>query len=133
MDARDVQRLCEDFLSAWNSHDVERVLGVYTDDVVYCDPSTRGKIHGSDGLRRYLTKLFDRWEMSWRARAAYGLATESVSCALLWSATLSRRGSERSVEVNGMDYLAFDGERAARNEVYFDRTTLAPLFEHGEA
>jgi ketosteroid isomerase-like protein len=41
-DARD--RLVADFLDAWNSQDVERVLDCYTDDVRYRDPNTRGEV-----------------------------------------------------------------------------------------
>jgi len=37
--------LVTDFLGAWNSQDVERVLDCYTDDVRYRDPNTRGEVH----------------------------------------------------------------------------------------
>jgi ketosteroid isomerase-like protein len=31
-------------LSAWNSHDVDRVVACYTEDCIYRDPNTRGII-----------------------------------------------------------------------------------------
>lgn len=34
--------LVADFLAAWNSQDVERLLDCYTHDVRYRDPNTRG-------------------------------------------------------------------------------------------
>ena len=36
-------------LSAWNSHDVDRVVACYTEDCIYRDPNTRGR---SPGTRR---------------------------------------------------------------------------------
>ena len=36
--------LVADFLAAWNSQDVERLLDCYTHDVRYRDPNTRGEI-----------------------------------------------------------------------------------------
>src|SRR6185369_11126445 len=40
-------------LSAWNSHDVNRVVACYTEDVVYRDPNTRGAVEGKGALSRY--------------------------------------------------------------------------------
>ena len=50
------------------------------------------------------------------------------SCAL-WTATLSPRGSQRSVDIDGMDLVLLDGDLITRNEVYFDRALLAPLVQ----
>ena len=61
----ELETLARRFLDAWNSQDVEAVLACYTDDVVYRDPNTRGSVNGSDNMRRYLTKLFSTWSMTW--------------------------------------------------------------------
>ena len=63
--------IAEEFLAAWNTQDVETVLGCYTEDVEYRDPNTRGTVTGHDALGRYLTKLFDRWQMHWALREAF--------------------------------------------------------------
>ena len=44
MDREKMLTLAEAFLAAWNSQDVERVLGVYTDDVTYVDMVTIIKV-----------------------------------------------------------------------------------------
>ena len=111
------------FLAAWTSQDVDRVLDCYTDDVRYHDPNTRGDVTGRDALRRYLTKLFAGWQMTWAAREVFDLASEE-GVVFLWRATFRRPGDDKVVEIDGMDLAVLRGDRVARNEVYFDRTAL---------
>jgi steroid delta-isomerase-like uncharacterized protein len=122
-DARD--RLVADFLAAWNSQDVERVLDCYTEDVRYRDPNTRGEVVGRDALRRYLSRLFAEWRMNWQSRETFAF-TGADGAAFLWRATLRRADSDHAFEVEGMDLAVLDGGRVARNEVYFDRSALLP-------
>jgi ketosteroid isomerase-like protein len=126
MNHAEVVELAERFLAEWNSQEVERVAGIYTDDVSYRDPNTRGSVEGGDALRRYLTKLFQRWEMTWSLREAFPLLDED-GAAVLWRASLRPAGGSDAVEVDGMDLVVVEGDRVARNEVYFDRALLAPL------
>jgi hypothetical protein len=46
---------------------------------------------------------------------------------LCFNYRLKRLGGEREVIVNGMDLVVVEGELISRNEVYFDRSLLAPL------
>jgi ketosteroid isomerase-like protein len=127
-----MSRSPEEFLAAWNTQDVGTVLGCYTEDVEYRDPNTRGMVTGHDALRRYLTKLFDGWQMHWRLRELFPLEYGDGS-AVLWEATLGLKGSDRSVVVEGMDLAILRGRCLARNEVYFDRSPLAALLGDPEA
>lgn len=111
------------FLDAWTSQDVERVLDCYTDDLRYRDPNTRGEVTGRESLRRYLTRLFTGWQMTWAAREVFDLAGQD-GVALLWRATFRRTGEARVIEIDGMDLAVLRGDRVARNEVYFDRSAL---------
>ena len=117
-------RLITRFLAAWTSQDVERVLDCYTDDVRYHDPNTRGDVTGRDAMRRYLTKLFAGWQMTWAAREVFDLASDE-GVAFLWRATFRRPGDDEVIEIDGMDLAVLRGDRVARNEVYFDRAALA--------
>lgn len=125
MDRQEMHDLATRFLDAWNSQDVERVLDVYTDDVRYLDPNTRGVVEGREALRRYLTKLFARWTMHWSLREAF-LFEDRNGCAIRWHAALTPAGGGTTVGVDGMDIAVVRDARLARNEVYFDRAALAP-------
>ena len=115
--------LVKRFLDAWTSQDVERVLDCYTDDVRYHDPNTRGDVIGRDSMRRYLTRLFADWQMTWAAREVFDLEGQD-GVALLWRATFRRPGHDATVEIGGMDLALLRGDRVARNDVYFDRAAL---------
>jgi uncharacterized protein (TIGR02246 family) len=127
MDETRMYELAEEFLEAWNSQDPERVAAVYTDDVKYVDPNTRGAVEGGDSLRRYLKKLLARWKMHWSLREAY-LLDGGNGCAILWHATIQLAEGGGKVEADGMDLILVRDDRVERNEVYFDRTILAPLW-----
>jgi len=122
----ELETLARHFLDAWNSQDVEAVLACYTDDLVYRDPNTRGSVIGSDNMRRYLTKLFSAWSMTWSLREAHAFR-DSDGAAILWHATFSRAGQQSHVEADGMDFVALRGRLACRNEVYFDRVLLSAV------
>jgi nuclear transport factor 2 (NTF2) superfamily protein len=126
MNEKKMMDLAERFLNAWNTQEVGRVLGCYTKDVEYRDPNTRGAVRGEENLRRYLTKLFSGWRMHWTLREAH-LFEGGNGCAVLWHATFRRPDGAQTIGVDGMDFVAVEGDRIARNEVWFDRAQIAPL------
>ena len=126
MNKRDLDPIIDRFLAAWTSQEVGRVLDCYTEDLIYCDPNTRGMVEGRDAMGRYLSKLFAAWEMTWSNRSFYELKGDD-GAAFLWHATFKRPGRELIVQADGMDLALLRGDKICRNEVYFDRTVLAPL------
>jgi len=132
MNRSEVIAFAQEFLAAWNSQDVDRVVACYTDDLVYRDPSTGGEVHGAAGMRRYLTALFRAWEMRWSLREAHPLA-ERDGAAVLWHATLRPARHGALVETDGMDLVLMRGDRIERNEVWFDRSVLAAAADAGRS
>jgi hypothetical protein len=60
MDVESALKFAEEWQAAWNSHDVERVLAHYTDDVVFQSPyvvhrlrEPSGEVRGKAALRAY--------------------------------------------------------------------------------
>ena len=123
IDLAEAVRLSDAILSAWNEQDVETVLSCYTEDCVYLDPNTRGPVVGREALRRYLTKLFARWRMTWSRREVFLLA-DGAGTAFLWHAQLTPAAGGKTAEVDGMDLALVRDGRLSRNEVYFDRMGL---------
>jgi ketosteroid isomerase-like protein len=60
MDAEFALRFAEEWVAAWNAHDLDRILTHYSDDVVFSSPhiarrlgKPSGEVHGIDALRAY--------------------------------------------------------------------------------
>ncbi len=60
MDAEFALSFADEWVAGWNSHDLERILTHYADDVVFSSPHIvdrlgrpSGKVHGKDELRAY--------------------------------------------------------------------------------
>ncbi len=123
MEREEILRLAEAFLAAWNAQDVDRVLSCYTEDCIYQDPNTRGPVVGHDALRRYLTRLFDGWNMHWSMREFFPFA-ETDGCAFLSKARLTPTSGGATTEIDGIDLAVVRDDRLCRNEVYFDRVAL---------
>jgi len=126
MRSDELKGICERFLAAWNTQDVEAVVATYTDDVIYRDPNTRGEVRGAEALRHYLRKLFAGWRMHWTLREVHPI-DGADGAAVLWRAGFRRPQGAQVVEADGMDLALLRGDRLSRNEVYFDRAILAPL------
>jgi nuclear transport factor 2 (NTF2) superfamily protein len=126
VDEKTMLRLAEGTLNDWNTQEPDRVLSRYTEDLIYRDPNTRGEVKGAEAMRRYLRKLFGAWKMHWSLREAH-LLEDRNGCAVLWHATFRKPEGDKTVEIDGMDFVEMDGDRIRRNEVYFDRAALAPL------
>ena len=123
MNREEVRRLTEEVLEAWNQQDVEAVVGCYTPDCSYSDPNTRGPVVGREAFRRYLTRLFEQWQMHWSLREFFSFE-DGLGGAFLWRARLTPASGGRTVEVEGMDLVRLEGGKLCRNEVYFDRAAL---------
>jgi ketosteroid isomerase-like protein len=131
MDTATLHEIGDRLVDAWNRHDVDAVVACYSEDLVYIDPNTRGPVEGADAMRRYLTKLFARWEMRWEVEQVFPLA-EIDGSAARWRASLTNRATGKTAEVEGMDLVLIDGDLVKRNEVYYDRVALAPLVAPGD-
>jgi ketosteroid isomerase-like protein len=60
MELADAERFAAQWADDWNSHDLERILAHYTDDVVFASPrlveimgDPKGEVRGKDALRAY--------------------------------------------------------------------------------
>jgi ketosteroid isomerase-like protein len=123
MKREEILALTEAVLDAWNEQDVEAVLGCYTPDCVYWDPNTRGSVVGRDAFRKYLSRLFEQWQMHWSLREFFPFE-DGLGGAFLWRARLTPAAGGKTVEVDGMDLVLLEGTKLRRNEVYFDRAAL---------
>jgi len=70
-------RLAAEWLEAWNSHDLERIMGHYAEDVEFVSPFVvklmghcDGTIHGKTDLKRYFAQGLSAYpELAFRLHA----------------------------------------------------------------
>jgi steroid delta-isomerase-like uncharacterized protein len=114
---------------AWNSHDVEAILAMHTEDSVFENHTSGGKGVGKVAIRDILKGVFKAFpDIHFDARRTYvrdGLVTQE------WTATGTlavpfTKGSTtvqptgRKISWNGVDVMPFEGNLVARKDVYVD-------------
>lgn len=66
MDLDDAYRFADTWAAAWNSHDLDRVIALFADDVVFRSPvaarllGTDGTVRGAAALRAYWSQALAR-------------------------------------------------------------------------
>ena len=58
MSIQDNLKLDEENFAAWNAHDIERSLAVYSDEVVWTDIGSPQPLHGKEAARQYIQGWF---------------------------------------------------------------------------
>jgi steroid delta-isomerase-like uncharacterized protein len=114
---------------AWNSHNVEAILAMHTDDSVFENHTSGGKGIGKAAIREILKGVFSTFpDIRFDARRTYvrdDLVTQE------WTATATlaipyTRGATTvqptgtKVSWNGVDVMPFVGALVARKDVYVD-------------
>ena len=114
---------------AWNSHDVEAILAMHTEDSVFENHTSGGKGIGKGAIREILKGIFAAFpDIRFDARRTYvrdGLVTQE------WTATgtlaipytngpTTVQPTGRKVSWNGVDVIPFAGNLVARKDVYVD-------------
>ena len=61
MDLEEAQRFADEWVAAWNAHDLDRIIKHYADDVVFTSPVAARIIEGSNGVVRGVEALRGYW------------------------------------------------------------------------
>ena len=66
LDRQHAERFADEWLAAWNDHDLGEILDHYADDVVFTSPFALelaerddGTLHGKEELRRYFARALE--------------------------------------------------------------------------
>ena len=126
-----LEKIIAAYGDAWNSHDVEAILAMHTEDSVFENHTSGGKGVGKAAIREILKGIFTTFpDIRFNARRTYvrdGLvAQEWTATATLavpftrGSATVQPTGEK--ISWNGVDVIPFTGSLVARKDVYVDST-----------
>jgi uncharacterized protein (TIGR02246 family) len=120
MDEVDLMRLLEEHTEAWNSHDLDRLMGLFVDDCVF-DASGGSEVHGQrfagrDHVRAAFAQVFEmmpdaNWGDGRHAVIGDGYGVSE------WTLTGTLSSGDR-VEVDGCDFLTFRGSEIIRKNSY---------------
>ncbi|MEO8297113.1 MAG: nuclear transport factor 2 family protein [Burkholderiales bacterium] len=118
-------------LDAWEAGRVDDLLAHYTEDVVYSDTRTKGKIQGKPALRRYLGKLLGRYDLKFFLVEGHRIEGHDGE-SMLWECVYRRRLpggglSNTIVQQRGISLCMVDGDQVKRHEAFIDLSVLDKL------
>ena len=125
----ELEKVIAAYGEAWNSHNVEAILAMHTEDSVFENHTSGGAGVGKDAIREILKGVFAAFpDIRFDARRTYvrdGVVTQE------WTATgtlaipytkgtTTVQPTGKKVSWNGVDVIPFAGNLVARKDVYVD-------------
>jgi len=115
----------ESWIAAWNSHDVEKVVNVFTEDVMYEDVPFGEVNHGRAELRKFVASEFD-------AVPDLKVELESSSVqgshgSIQWVFSGTDKGiykTGKTFKVRGASVITLKGGKISHNVDYYDAATI---------
>ena len=130
MATSDVERVLEDWATAWSSHDTAKVLALFTDDCVYEDVTFGMVNHGKEELRAFADGSFAAVPDFTIALTARFVAGNWA--AMEWVMSGTHKGDfpgmpatgKRFSAIRGATVVELQGGKIHRNSDYWDAATF---------
>jgi len=118
-------RIVENWVAAWNSHDVNRVIPLFTNDVLYEDVTFGAVNHGSADLRKFASFFFAAVpDMKFEVVKSF---VQGKCGTIEWTFSGTDRGvykTGKKFSVRGVSILELDHGKIARNLDFYDSATI---------
>ncbi len=138
------EQLVQDFLSGW-SHDLPKLLSIFTDDVVYEDKTVGAVLHGKEKLRDFAQGWFKGLPDLSFTRTAYFIGGDRA--AVEWVGTGTHKGdmpgmpaTNKVASVPGVSIMECSDGKIKHDVDYWDMATwmrqdglLPPAIKGGPA
>ena len=118
---KDQKRLIEDWATHWSAHDTERLLTLFTADVLYEDVPMGATSHGIAELRTFANEVFSRFpniEFDLRSSVSDGASKGAAEWVMRGMREL--RGAGTLVAVRGVSVFEFADGKIRRCSDYWD-------------
>ena len=98
------ERWARTWTTAWEAFDVEAIVALYSDDVIFSTEAFREPYRGRDGVRQYVSRVFDEEEdpRVWTAEPI----VDGDRAAVSWWASLREDSADTTLA--GTSVLRFD-------------------------
>ena len=129
-DNQALERILDQWATAWSSNDTERLLPLFTDNVVYEDVTFGAVNQGKTALRDFATATFGafadlKFELKSRMVPAYG---KSGAMEWVWRGRQTKDfpglpATNKPFEVRGATVVVFSDGKISHNSDYWDLAT----------
>ena len=136
-----LEKIIATYGNAWNSHDVEAILALHTDDSVFENHTSGGKAVGKSAIREVLKGVFAAFpDIRFDARRTYvrdGVVTQEWTASGTLAIPFTKGASTvqptgKKVSWNGVDVIPFQGDLVARKDVYVDSMSFLKALGFGQ-
>jgi steroid delta-isomerase-like uncharacterized protein len=133
VDGSVLQEFIDRYNAAWNSHDVDTIVSMHTEDSVFENHVTGDRNVGREEIGRAISGIFSVFpDLAFETRRAYlreDLVVQEWTARGTHQGTMTRSGIEveptgRKVDYKGMDVIPIRDGLVARKDVYSDSVTL---------
>jgi steroid delta-isomerase-like uncharacterized protein len=132
-EAHDVQDLLDRYGEAWNTHDLDAILALHTEDTVFALHAGDEPVVGAPAVRESFAASLEQWPDIHFAAEDVQLGAEHATARWSVTATLATpleldsgtaAPSSRSLRFDAVDVLLVRGGRIARKDTYIDAISL---------
>lgn len=128
--ATDLEKMMNDYVAAWNSHDVERIVSFFTDDGVYEDVSL-GKVNrGKKEVKDFISSMFvDFPDFKIEMKSSFftrdrGAAEWVMSGTFAHSSISGLPATGKSFSERGVSVNEFRKNKISRNSDYWNMASF---------
>jgi steroid delta-isomerase-like uncharacterized protein len=119
--AEESKRLIQDAISAINSHDVEKLASLFTEDCFYEDVALGGVMHGSEAVKTGYASFFTHIPDFHIELKSLFIADTWGCCEWVMTGTST---SGKSFSTRGATINELQGARIKRNSDYYDPSSI---------
>lgn len=128
--ATDLEKMMDDYTPAWNSHNVDRILSFFTDDVVYEDLAMGKVCRGKRELKDFISSMFvDIADVKFERKSSFTTGNWSagewvMSGTFAHSSIPGMPATGKSFSVRGASIIEFRKGKISRESDYWNMTSF---------
>jgi steroid delta-isomerase-like uncharacterized protein len=127
-----LRELIERYNDAWNAHDLDAIMGMHAQDMVF-ENHTAGERAEGPQVREHIARIFKAWpDIAFRTRRLYvrdDLVVQEWTASATHTTEMRRGGltahpTGKPVEWEGLDVIPFEDGLVKRKDVYSDSVAI---------